>query len=545
MADEKENIVSAPKVDLNGADIAQARLVAIVESSDDAIISKTLGGIITSWNRSAERLFGYTAEEAIGQSILLIVPSDRRGEEATIISRLRKGERIDHFETQRQTKDGHLIEISLTVSPIRNAAGIIVGASKVARDISEKKRTDERRERFLEAERHAREEAQRLNRMKDEFLATLSHELRTPLNAVMGWAQMLAAGRMNLDEMKEAGQIIERNARMQKQLIDDLLDMSRIISGKLRLEMRRVEPATVIESVLETIGPSADAKSIHIEKSLDPVAGPISGDPARLQQVLWNLFSNAIKFTPIGGRIDVRLASVNSHIELTVSDTGQGIAPEFLPQLFARFSQADSSTNRRYGGLGLGLAITKQLVELHGGQISANSRGKGMGATFTISLPRMIKQSGEEPHEIFSDSLDLPLSEPFEADLSRLKVLVVDDEPDARNLIRRLLSESGAQVFTADSAAEALRLLEQDVPDILVSDIAMPDVDGYELLRRVRELDSAAAQIPAIALTAFARSEDRTRALRAGYIAHVTKPVEPSELLATIAAISGRTSQVK
>ena len=524
------------------AEIAHARLGAIVESSDDAIISKTLDGIITSWNRSAERLFGYTADEAIGRSILLIIPPERYSEETHILSRLCKGERIDHFETQRLTKDGRLLDISVTVSPVLDSTGKIIGASKIAREISEQKRLEYDRDRLLEAERHAREEAQRVNRVKDEFLATLSHELRTPLNAIMGWSQLMAGGKLASSEMREAGEIIERNARTQKQLIEDLLDMSRIISGKLRLEVQRIEPLGIIEAAIETVRPSADAKGIEISETLDPAAGPISGDPARLQQIIWNLLSNAVKFTPSGGHISIELERSNSSMQLKVSDTGQGIKPEFLPHLFARFSQADSSTNRKHGGLGLGLAIVKQLVELHGGTIQAESAGEGKGATFTTRLP--LRSLKYETRRQCSGQAAGDSPEAAGGDLSSLNVMVVDDEPDARDLMKRLLCEWGAQVVTAESADQALSLIEAQPPDVLVSDIGMPLVDGYEFLRKVRKIDAAAvAKIPAIALTAFARSEDRTRALRAGYIAHVAKPIDPSELLATIAVVAGRVTE--
>jgi PAS domain S-box-containing protein len=521
------------------AELALGRLGAIVESSDDAIISKTLDGIITSWNRAAERLFGYTAQEAIGKSILMIIPPERYSEETTILSRLSRGERIEHFETQRASKDGKILEISVTISPVLDSTGRIIGASKIAREITERKRLERERERILDAERHAREEAQRINRVKDEFLATLSHELRTPLNAIMGWSQLMAGGTMNSAEMKEAGEIIERNARTQKQLIEDLLDMSRIISGKLRLDVQRVEPITVIEAAIETVRPSADAKGIEIETSFDPKVGAVSGDPARLQQIVWNLLSNAVKFTPSGGRIQVVYRRVNGHMEVSVLDTGQGIKPDFLPHLFARFSQADSSTNRKHGGLGLGLAIVKQLVELHGGTIEAESEGEGKGSTFTIRLPlRLAPAAATSRSSARAGSEELT-----GADLSRLTVMVVDDEADARELMKRLLAEWGAEVVAADSAEEALRLIENRLPDVVVSDIGMPIVDGYEFLRRIRRLPGPEARTPAIALTAFARSEDRTRALRAGYIAHVAKPIEPSELLATIAVVAGRVAE--
>jgi PAS domain S-box-containing protein len=519
--------------------ILEGRLSAIVESSDDAIVSKTLDGIITSWNAGARALFGYTAEEAIGQSILLIVPPERHQEEATILSRLRNGERINHFETERLTKDGRLVEISLSVSPVRDSTGTIVGASKIARDITDKKRIEREREHLLEAERVAREDAQRINRLKDEFLATLSHELRTPLNAILGWAQMMGLGTMSAEEMKDAGRVIERNARTQKQLIEDLLDMSRIISGKLRLELQQIEPASFVDAAIETTRPSAAAKDIRIETLIDPLAGPISGDPARLQQVVWNLLSNAVKFTPKQGRIQVRLELVSSHIEISVSDTGQGIDRTFLPHLFERFRQADASTSRKHGGLGIGLAIAKEIVELHGGTIHATSAGEGQGAEFVVALPLLVFRRRHEARVHPTAPSAIPIDASL-TELSGLKILFVDDEPDARGLVKRLLEDCGAEVVTADSASQALELVTRYSPNLVISDVGMPDVDGYEFLRKLRKSDHVCATVPAIALTAFARSEDRTRALRAGYIHHVAKPIEPSELLATIAAVSGR-----
>lgn len=521
------------------AHFLQARLAAIIESSDDAIVSKSLDGTITSWNHAAEKMFGYSAAEAVGRNILLIVPPDRQDEERSILSRLREGRKIDHFETQRVRKDGRRIEVSLSVSPICDAAGRTVGASKIARDITEKKRSERERDSLLDAERHARETAQRVNSLKDEFLATLSHELRTPLSAIMGWAQLLAMGNMDAEGYAEAGRVIERNARTQKQLIDDLLDMSRIISGKLRLDLQRIYPADFIEGAVETIGPSAEAKGIRLEKMLDALAGPIAGDPARLQQVVWNLLSNAVKFTPKGGKIQILLERVNSHLEITVADSGEGIDPEFLPHLFERFRQADATTTRRHGGLGLGLSIVKQITELHGGTVRAMSAGRGTGSTFVISLPMLIVHTPAEEDERVHPRSSFGAIELAMIDLSNLKVLVVDDEPDARELVRRLLSECGAVVQAADSAAAALALLSAETPDVLVSDIGMPETDGYELLRQVRKSEKS-SRIPAVALTAFARTEDRTRALRAGYIAHVAKPVEPAELLATIAVVTGR-----
>ena len=527
------------------AELALAQLGAIVESSDDAIIGKKLDGTITSWNRTAERLFGYTAAEAIGKSIMLIVPPERHDEETSILKRLSQGERIDHFETERVTRDGRRVPLSLTVSPIKDSKGRIIGASKSARDISERKRAEKDREQLLEAERCAREEAQRVNQMKDEFLATLSHELRTPLNAILGWAQLLCHGGMSATDVKQGVEVIERNARMQNQLIEDLLDMSRIISGKLRLDIQRVSPASFIEAAIETVSPAAQAKGIRIEKLLDLSSGPVSGDPGRLQQVLWNLLSNAVKFTPKGGKIQVLLERVNSHLEISVADTGEGIEPEFLPHMFERFRQADASTTRKFGGLGLGLAIVKQLVELHGGQVRVKSPGRGKGATFVVHLPLVVVHPDANPDDRvhprapsgFRVEMDWP-------DLSGLKVLVVDDESDAQVLICRLLKDCGAEVRTAGSADDAMPLLSDQSPDVLISDIGMPGIDGYEFLRRVRlHDDEQLSRVPAVALTAFARSEDRTRALRAGFLAHVAKPVEPAELIATIAAVTGRVRQ--
>jgi CheY-like chemotaxis protein/two-component sensor histidine kinase len=344
--------------------------------------------------------------------------------------------------------------------------------------------------------------------------------------------------------MKEAGRSIERNTRTQKQLIDDLLDMSRIISGKLRLDLQEMEPISVIEAAIETIRPSAAVKEIRLESLLDPLAGPVSADPARLQQVVWNLLSNAVKFTSKGGKIQVRLERVDSHIELSVSDTGQGIDPSFLPHLFQRFRQADASTTRSYGGLGIGLAIVKEIVELHGGTVRAKSAGEGKGAAFIVTLPLLVlksspKRSRSHPTAPSDAPVEIALT-----DLSGLKILFVDDEPDARALVKRLLEECGAEVTTAASALQALDLLTACKPQLVISDIGMPNIDGYEFLRKLRMRSDASAKVPAIALTAFARSEDRTRALRAGYINHVAKPIEPSELLATIAVVSGRVNRM-
>ena len=401
----------------------------------------------------------------------------------------------------------------------------------------------EERQHLLESERFARGEAERASSSKDEFLASLSHELRTPLSAILGWSHILRARTMSEAELHHGLEVIERNARVQTQLIEDLLDMSRITSGKMRLDIQPVQPVTFIEAAIETVKPSAEAKGIKLTKLLDPAAGPISGDPNRLQQVVWNLLSNAIKFTGRDGRVHVLLERVDSHIEITVADSGIGIKPEFLAHVFDRFRQEDASPTRTAQGLGLGLAIVKHLVEQHGGTVRAASRGEGRGATFTMNLPLTVVHRNAEDGERLHPRGGRSVATEFKRlDLRGITVVVVDDQDDARDLIKRVLEECGAKVVTARAAGEALATVERERPDVLVSDIGMPEVDGYELLKRVRALGSAkGGGLPAVALTAFARSEDRTRALHAGFLVHVSKPVEPSELVATVASVVGRT----
>ncbi len=420
----------------------------------------------------------------------------------------------------------------------RDRDGAPVGRGGVVVDVTARKRAEQR---ALEAERAARIEAERVGRMKDEFLATLSHELRTPLNAMLGWTQLLRRRRGN-EGIDEGLDVIERNARTQAQLIEELLDMSRIVSGKIRLDVQAVDPSSVVAAALDVVRPAADAKGVRLVQTLDPQAGPVCGDPARLQQVLWNLLSNAVKFTPRGGRVHVVLERVNSHVELSVADTGKGISPDFLPHVFERFRQEDGTAGRAYGGLGLGLAIVKQLVELHGGQVSATSVGGGQGATFVVSLPL----APSKPTPDVADPRQRVAAGTTKASdrgptLDRLKVLVVDDDRDARDILRYMLEECGASVVTAENADEALIALRVERPDLLLSDIGMPGVDGYELMRRVRQLGpEEGGRVPAVAVSAFARSEDRRRALMAGYQMHMAKPVEPSELRAVCASLAER-----
>jgi PAS domain S-box-containing protein len=779
-----------PLTELHGSELAPYWLSAIIESADDAIITKTLDGIITSWNMGAERIFGYTAEEAVGQPVTILIPADHQDEEPAILARLRRGERIKHYETVRVRKDSTLVDISLTVSPIRGPDGKIIGASKIARDISERKRAEEalrsreeeltdfiensvvglhwvaadgtilwanqaeldllgytreeyvghhiaefhadpeviadiltrlthdealhsyearlrcrdgsfrhvlissnvrrqggefihtrcftrditerrlaeealrqseerfakafeasplaltitslktsrllevnetfsrmsgytreeavgrttlelglwvrasdrdeevamvsergqvreieyrfrmkdgtervgllsaerieiggepcaltvieditdrklaeaEREQLLEREQALRAKAEEASRLKDEFLATVSHELRTPLTSILGWAHLLRTGQFAGGDAAKALETIERNARAQAQLIDDLLDVSRIITGKLRLDVRAVDPNSFIEAAIEAIRPAAQAKGIRVQKIMDTGVVSVSGDPVRLQQVVWNLPSNAIKFTPKGGRVQIRLERVNSHIEIAVSDNGAGIEPEFLPHVFDRFRQADQLTTRQHGGLGLGLAIVRHLVELHGGSVRAESPGEAQGSTFTVLLPvAPVYQSIGVEERVHPAARDTLPSYECPDRLDGLKVLVVDDEPDTRGLLKVGLEQCGAEVVLAGSVGEALEAITRVVPDVLISDIGMPGEDGYELIRRVRQLPyESGGKVPAIALTAYARTEDRLQALRAGYHMHVPKPVELAELVAIVASLIRR-----
>ncbi|HEY0962139.1 MAG TPA: ATP-binding protein [Pseudomonadales bacterium] len=706
-------------------DRTRAHLEAIIANSEDAIVSKTLDGIVTTWNAAAERLYGYTAAEMVGHSILRVIPPEFTGQETDILERLKRGERIERLETVRVRKDGSRVEVSLTVSPVRDASGTIVGAAKIAHDITDRLRaeraqkeeaaaletlnrisnavasqldleqivqlvTDEatavtgaafgaffyniakegqesywlytlsgvpreafsqfpmprntdvfaptfrgdgvmrsdditrdpryghnapykgmppghlpvcsylavpvksstgevlgglffghsergvfterserlvaaiaasasvamtnamlfrqlrereerlgkvvaEREQFLEAERIARNEAERLGHLKDEFLATLSHELRTPLNAINGWAMLLRQPTLAPEDRARGLEVIERNVRTQTQIINDLLDMSRIISGKVHLEVQSIHLHEVIGNAIEVVRQSVDAKEIRLTTLLDSSIGLVRGDPSRLQQVLWNLLTNAVKFTPKGGRIQIILERVNSHVEIVVEDSGAGIPPDFLPYVFDRFRQADASITRRHGGLGLGLSIVKNLVELHGGSVRVKSAGENLGSTFIVSLPVAHVRSDDTTRK----GKPAGASDPIEAiDLPMLKgirVLIVDDEPDGQMLIARILEGRGAEARTASSVLEALDVLAKHPVDILLSDIGMPDLDGYELIRRVRATQGES--MPAIAVTAYVRPEDRQRALLAGYHMHLSKPVEANELVAGVASL--------
>ena len=515
-----------------------AWLAAIVGSSDDAIVSKTFDGVITSWNAGAERIFGYTAAEAIGQHITLIVPRELHAEEEQVLARIRRGERVDHFETTRQTKSGRRISVSLTVSPVRDSRGRAIGASKIARDITERRALEAERDALLERERQARSEAEALNRSQDQFLAVLSHELRTPLNAIFGWASMLRAGELDPATMRRATEAILRNARAQVQLIDDLLDMSRIITGNMRIEPRPVDLTAVIDNALDTVRPAANAKGIRLSTVLDPRAGIVLGAADRLQQVVWNLLMNAVKFTPKGGQVQVGLQRFDSHVEVVVQDTGEGIPADLLPYIFDRFRQGDSSSSRRHGGLGIGLALVRHLVELHGGTVAARSAGPGQGSTFTVGLPVSLVEPPPqaEAGPAFAAEMERAPS------LAGLRVLVVDDDRDGLELMGTRLAKAGAQVRTGASAAEGFETDRAWSPDVVLTDIQMPEEDGFALIRRIRQFDAASGRrTPVIALTAYGTREDRVRSFAAGFHLHLVKPISPEELTLSIANVAGRT----
>ena len=707
--DDEGHVIGASKIARDISERAQAliatrRLAAIVESSDDAIVTKDLNSVITSWNGAAQRMFGYTADEAIGRSVRMLIPQELQAEEDLVLTQIRAGKKIDHYETLRQRKDGTKLLISLTVSPLRDENGAIVGASKVARDVTEHSRLlSEVREHAARAEKlseigavvassldreaivqkvtdvatelthaefgaffynvtdpdsgdafmlytlsgapreafakfphprataifaptfkgegvvrlddvtadprygqsapyhgmppghlpvrsylavpvrgikgdvlgglffghsqtamfneqHERlavgiaswasvalenarlySEAQVASRMKDEFLAVLSHELRTPLNAIVGYSRLMRGGVLSEDKVGRALETLERNATWLAQIVEDVLDVSRIVAGKIRLDVQPVQLGMIVDNAVATVQPAADAKGVRIQTVIDSGAGPVAGDPGRLQQVVWNLMSNAVKFTPKHGRVQVRLERVNSHVEIVVSDTGVGIKADFLPYVFERFRQADASTTRQTAGLGLGLAIVRHIIEMHGGTVEAASSGEGQGATFRVRLPLMIVHP--EPRSVRREHprTERPAVLRPLADLSGISVLAVDDEEDALHLLRVVLETAGAQVTTVGSPVAALDQIPVVKPQVLVVDLGMPDMDGFELIARVRKFEDAALRnIPAAALTAFARSEDRTKALRSGFEMHLAKPIDPGELVAAVATLARR-----
>lgn len=483
-----------------------------------------------------EELLGCVTEQPVWSDLPILVLS-RSGRETAALAELL--ERLGNVSVVERP-----IRTSTLLSLVRSGLRARARQYQVREHLAQQRRNEEIIRASADSERAAREEAERASRTKDEFLATLSHELRTPLNAVLGWTQVLRRSQGLSGDAANGLMVIERNARAQAQIIADLLDMSSIISGKVRLDTQRLDLAAVINATVETIRPSAQAKGINLEVLLDPMAGPVRGDPDRLQQVCWNLLTNAVKFTHKGGGIRITLLPAGSHLEVEVSDDGEGIDPAFLPYVFDRFRQADPSSTRRHGGLGLGLSIVKQLVELHGGSISAQSAGKGQGSTFRVMLPALATPGNAPGAAQIAREQAAPSAHPAaledapSCNLHGIRVLVVDDEPDAGFLIQRLLQDCNATVATASSAGEAIEMLLQEAPDILISDIGMPAEDGYGLIRRIRALSAGQSRIPAIALTAYARKEDRAKAMEAGFQQHLAKPVDPSELVAMVQSLT-------
>jgi PAS domain S-box-containing protein len=533
----------------------------IASVKDYAIFVLDPSGNVATWNPGAERLKGYSADEIIGRHFSTFYP--REDVDAGKCEMELEGARAaGRFEDEgwRLRKDGTRFWANVIITPLREADGTLVGYAKVTRDLSERKRHEEERVVLARAEaarrvaeenedrartlaedlRRARDRAEEAGRLKDEFLATVSHELRTPLSAILGWARMLQSGALEPAKVASAIDAIVRNAIAQQQIVDDLLDVSRIVSGQLRLDIDFIDIGHVVTAAAESIRAATDAKGLTLQVSINPEAGVIKGDSGRLQQVMWNLLSNAVKFTPRGGTICLALSRVNSAVEVRVSDNGRGISKEFLPHVFERFAQQDGGNTRRAGGLGLGLAIVKHLVELHGGVIEAHSDGPGAGAEFVVRLPVAAVRGSSalstgRTHEGMADAISFP------TELKGLKILVVDDEADARQLLQSVLEQGGAVVDTASSAEAALQRIRAAKPDVIISDVGMPDVDGYEFIQRLRQMSrDEGGRIPAVALTAYARAEDRRKALMAGFQNHAAKPMDPQELVVVVANLVGR-----
>jgi PAS domain S-box-containing protein len=529
----------------------EAWLKTVMSSIGDAVITTDLKGVVTSINPVAQHMLGWTEVESKGLLLAdifrIINEQTRQSSENPVVEVLRGGTTADLADyTLLVTRSGQETPVDGSADPIKDERGNVIGVVLTFRDITMRKRMEKAREQLLHYEQEARREAEvsrrraeEASRSKDEFLATVSHELRTPLNHILGWITMLRSGRLQAPKTQKAFDTIERNVRAQARLIDDLLDVSRIISGKLLIERRQIEIAKVVEAAAESIGPVADDKGIAFMTTLTPETLVVSGDPDRLQQAIGNLLSNAVKFTPAGGRIELLLTREGPQVEITVRDNGQGISPEFLPHVFDRFRQQDATTARRAGGLGLGLAIVRHMVELHGGSVRGESEGEGRGATFTITLPVADSQaplSGEALRRSIAGE-----SEASVPSLDGVRVLLVDDLAEARELISFALINDGAEVRTAASSAEGLSVLGEWRPDVIVSDIAMPGEDGYAFIRKVRQLsEERGGTIPAASLTAYVGSTEHLKSFESGYQAYITKPVEWAELITIVASLAGR-----
>jgi PAS domain S-box-containing protein len=507
----------------------EVRFQSLLNQLNVGIYRMTSDGILLEGNPAFLRLLGLASLTDIPANLRIesyFQPADY----AELLDQLQQGTNLYNRDIQLRRADGtwRWVRVSKTATII-NGTTIIDGLME---DINDRKQAEQEREQLLRREQQVREAAEAANRIKDEFLAILSHELRSPLNPILGWTKLLRSRDVDEPTMAHALEVIERNTRLQAQLIEDLLDVSRILRGKLSLAVSSVDLAMVITAALETVHLAADAKSIQIQTQLEPIAEPVAGDAGRLQQIVWNLLSNAVKFTPEGGRIEVHLKQVDSHAQIQVKDTGKGIHPAFLPHVFDYFRQADSTTTREFGGLGLGLAIVHHLVELHGGTVWADSPGEGHGATFTVRLP-LFRRKGEDEKGQKGNSHPHISSPPHP--LTGLRILVVDDDPDTRDFLTFVMEQHGATVTAAASVQAALTCLEQVQPDLLLSDIGMPEADGYTLIQQVKVWAANQGKtIPAIALTAYASQADQQRAIAAGFQRHLTKPIEPERLVREI-----------
>jgi len=524
---------------------SEIRYRRLFESARDGILILNAASLkITDVNPFMMELLGYSRDEFLGKELWEIgLFSDKEASQQAF-RELQLNGYLRYENLPLQTTDGKLREVEFVSNVYDEDRHPVIQCN--IRDITDRKQAEEERRDLLASAQAARAEADTANSIKDEFLATVSHELRTPLTAILGWSEMLVGGKLDEQDSKRAVETILRNARAQREIIDDLLDISRIITGKLRLEVRPVEMDRIIEAVVEGVRPAAEGRNIHLEIAIDRQISPISGDPSRLQQIIWNLLSNAIKFTPEGGRVEVRLERADSQVEITISDTGQGIDPDLLLHVFDRFRQFDSSSRRRHGGLGLGLSIVRQLVELHGGTVTAESPGAGAGTTFKVLLPVANAQPDISDIEKTSPpTVEGNISTEPQPSLNGLRVLVVDDERDSRELVAVALTVRGAEVVSSGSAIEALEEVERRPFDVLVSDIGMPERDGYWLIKKVRQLPvECGGRIPAAALTAYAGIEDRRRVLQAGYQMHIPKPVEPAELTTIVAGLAERNAKL-
>jgi PAS domain S-box-containing protein len=529
---ERDQALLAERVARSSSEKDEARLAVTLRSIGDAVITTDPAGRITMLNPVAQALTGWSEAAAVGkpiESVFHIVQEDTHKPVENPVSKVFRGGRTVGLanHTVLLSRNGRETPIEDSAAPIRAADGSLIGIVLVFRDVSERRDAERSKQAVLDREQEARRAAEALSRSKDEFVATVSHELRTPLNAIFGWVRLLRSGSLNEAQHSHALEVVERNTRAQAQLIEDLLDMSRVVTGHLRLDMRRLELPPVIQAAVDAVRPASVARELTIGLDLDPEVGPISGDPDRLQQIVWNLLTNSVKFTNKGGRIEVSLRAEGSDAVLRVKDTGIGMPPDLLPHVFERFRQGVSSPSRAHGGLGIGLALVRHLAEMHGGTVIAESEGEGKGSVFTLRLPMLgTRAVAERP----------PLASPDAGDVRRMSVLtgknvlVVDDDQDARDLISTTLRHAGANVSSAASMQAALELMRASVPQAIVSDIAMPGGTGYDFIREVRRMTEV-ANIPAIALTAYGRVEDRERALQAGFNYHITKPVDPQSLV--------------